>query len=365
MRILFVSRAFPPVVGGIENQNHALFCHLDRIARVTLLANTRGKRFLPLFLPYALCRCLFLARKHDVILLGDGVLAVVGWWIRWFARAPTACVLHGLDLTFANPVYQALWIRRFLPKVDALFPVSRETAEVAARKGLRPSRCHVIPNGVDPEAFSGKLLWAELEALAGRPLRDCRLLLTLGRLVERKGVEWFVRNVMPRLDSDIVYLVAGEGPMRPRITEAVHQLGLASRVMLLGKVSDPLRRTLYQVADVFVQPNIPVAGDMEGFGLVVLEAAAAGAPVVASRLEGLQDAVRDGESGMLVAPGDVEGFVAAIHQLTRDPAYREAFGRRARACVLSHYHWSAIAERYLRACQTLLPVDEKSTDGLG
>jgi glycosyltransferase involved in cell wall biosynthesis len=154
------------------------------------------------------------------------------------------------------------------------------------------------------------------------------LLATLGRLVRRKGVEWFVREVLPALPAHVHYVVAGDGPERPAILDAAGRAGVAGRVHLLGHVDPLARAQVLGGSDIFVQPNVPVVGDMEGFGLVVVEAAMTGTPVVAARLEGISDAVADGETGVLVAPGDARAWIAALMPLIGDPAGTARSGRR-------------------------------------
>ena len=112
MKILFISRAYPPIVGGIENQNYELGKWLGKITDVKIIANKKGKKFLPFFLPYAIVKSLIIARKYDAILLGDGVLGIVAYKLKFFyAKKPIICVIHGLDLTFKSAIYQKLWVK--------------------------------------------------------------------------------------------------------------------------------------------------------------------------------------------------------------------------------------------------------------
>ena len=123
-KILFISRAYPPVTGGIENQNYELSVWLPKIAHVTTIANRRGKKLLPLFLPWATLRALWLAPHHDVILLGDGVLGIVGYIVKTFyPKKSVVSIVHGLDLTFTSSLYQSWWVKHFLPKLDKLIAV--------------------------------------------------------------------------------------------------------------------------------------------------------------------------------------------------------------------------------------------------
>ena len=347
MKVLFISRAYPPVTGGIENHNWALSQWLPHTLELHTLANRHGKRALPWFLPWALLYASWQARRVDAVLLGDGVLAVVGWWLKLLRpQRRVICVVHGLDLSWPAGWYQRLWVRRFLPALDGLIAVSSATRALALSKGLDPARVVVIPNGLDPAAFAGAPDRAALARLLGRPLEGLQTLLTTGRLVRRKGAAWFIREVLPRLPTQVIYLLAGAGPDEAEIRAAIAERDLGARVVLLGRVDDTTRNLLLHSADLFIQPNIPVAGDMEGFGIAVLEAGICGRPVLASALEGLLDAVVDGESGRLLAPQDAAAWVQEITHLLADPAAARALGARAAAHVRAHHAWASIAARY-------------------
>jgi phosphatidyl-myo-inositol dimannoside synthase len=145
-----------------------------------------------------------------------------------------------------------------------------------------------------------------------------------------------------------VYLLAGDGPTTPRIRESVERLGLGERVRLLGRVSEETLERLYRGADLFLMPNVPVAGDIEGFGVVMLEAGLCGLPTVAAELEGIRDVVREGENGHLLPSGDAEGFLAAIERYRADPARLAAASDRAARFVRDTFSWERVADRYVR-----------------
>ena len=175
-----------------------------------------------------------------------------------------------------------------------------------------------------------------------------RVILSVGRLVERKGVAWFVEHVLPRLPEDVLYLVVGEGRQRSAINVAANFSCVASRVRMMGEVSDDMLAAAYRSADVMVMPNIPVRGDMEGFGLVALEAAAAGLPVVASRIEGITDAIQHGRNGILVEAGDVEEYSRALMRLLEMPdSDLASLGETYARYTLENYSWTSTAERYV------------------
>lgn len=183
------------------------------------------------------------------------------------------------------------------------------------------------------------------------------MLLSVGRLIRRKGVARFVANILPMVVMHypgVVYVVVGKGPERNRIMALARARGLAKNVLLFGEIDDQRLAAIYGLADIFVMPNVPVVGDMEGFGIVALEACVNRLPVVASRLEGITDAITDGENGILVDPGDDAGFAKAILGLIADADERRRLGSRAHAHTLERFDWSKIVVRYLEVYNALL-----------
>jgi phosphatidylinositol alpha-1,6-mannosyltransferase len=347
LRVLFISRAHPPTIGGLELQNWQLSQWLGKKALVSTLANTRGRRGAPFFLLYACLSGCIRSRRYDVVLLGDLLLAPVAWVVRRCSRTPVVSVVHGLDVTFSNCLYQRLWVRRFAQDISRFIAVGNETIRAGVVRGLPAAKFTFVPNGVDAGGLSEPHSRAELEAVVGRGLAGRRVLVTVGRLTKRKGVAWFVDQVMPLLDESVIYIVAGQGRAREEVEVRARRSGVGDRVVLLGDVSEAKKRVLLNASDVFVQPNIAVPGDIEGFGISVLEAGACGLPVVASRLEGLKDAVRDGANGVLVESGNARAFQGAIDDLLGDEEYRRDLGHRAREYVSSHCTWQSVAERYI------------------
>jgi phosphatidylinositol alpha-1,6-mannosyltransferase len=161
----------------------------------------------------------------------------------------------------------------------------------------------------------------------------------VGRQVKRKGVIWFLESVMPRLDPDYIYIIAGDGPELAAIRTRIRANKWGQRVFALGRVTGNVRKILFNTADIFVMPNITVPGDMEGFGIVVVEAGSCGLPVVASNTQGIRDAVVEGKTGYLVAEGDAEQFRDMIFRMNLD---RDA----VRTYVNREFNWSKIYCQY-------------------
>lgn len=355
MKILFISRAYPPIVGGIENQNWELGKWLGKISEVKIIANKKGKKILPFFLPYVILKSLTIAGKYDAILLGDGVLGIAGWFIKIFRKKPVICVVHGLDLTFKSRIYQKFWVQKFIKKLDKLIAVGNETVKVAKEKGIPENKIVFIPNGIDTEKFIGNSDRLKIERITGELLESKKLILTSGRLAKRKGVAWFIRNVIPKLPNNVIYIVAGNGPDKENIRNAISEKSnLKNKVKLLGYVTDETRNILFNTCDLFIQPNIKVPGDMEGFGLSVIEAASCKIPVIASNLEGLKDAIKDGQNGFLVEPENSSAWASKINELLLDNDFRNEFGEKARKYIINNYHWKIIAEKYSEEIEKVL-----------
>lgn len=348
MKILFISRAYPPIVGGIENQNYELGKWLGKIADVKIVANKFGKKFLPFFIPYAIFYTLFNLRKYDVLLLGDGVLSVVGMKAKFFyPKKPVACIVHGLDLTYKNKFYQDFWVKWFLPKMDKLIAVGNETIKIAVEKGIPKHKLAFVPNGVDTEKNLRVCSRSDLEKIVGENVEGKKIILTSGRLARRKGVAWFVEHVMPKLSENVLYIIAGSGTDKNNIQKVISENNLKNRVRMLGHVSDETRNILFNSCDLFIQPNIKIEGDMEGFGISVIEAAACRLPVVASELEGLKDAIQHEQNGFLIEPHNSTAYSEKIKELLENDAERKAFGEKARQFVIENFSWEIIAKKYL------------------
>lgn len=354
MKILFISRAYPPIVGGIENQNYELGKWLSEIAETKILANKKGKKFLPFFLPYASAMAVLEMHKYDALVLGDGVLGITGWISKLFhPQKAVVCVVHGLDLTFPSSFYQKVWVDFFLKKMDKFIAVGNETIKVGEEKGLGAEKFVFIPNGVDTEKHLSESTRADLEKIIGQSVENKKVLMTSGRLAKRKGVAWFIRNVLPKLDENFIYVVAGDGPDKENIQQAISDGNLSKRVVMLGYISDEARNTLWATADLFIQPNIKVAGDMEGFGISVIEAGASRLPVLASNMEGLKDAIKDGKNGFLVESENAGAYALKINELFAQGSPRETYGQTVRDFVVENYQWGKIAEQYLEEIKSV------------
>jgi phosphatidyl-myo-inositol dimannoside synthase len=369
VRLLFISHSLPPEgrplenVGGMQrvaiDLHDSLLGHGEASVRMCVLRSAWNRRHFttPLFMASAAREITRLAarREIDAVLFSSLVTATLAVPLRAYLRRRgivTAAIAYGLDATLPSRPYQTL-VRRVFQSLDLVLPISHATAQACRERGLPAERCQVVLLGIRPDRFTPArdrvAARAKLLHLARRETVPRLILTSTGRLVPRKGVAWFTGNVMPLLPPDVVYFVAGEGEDRARIEAEIERQRLGDRVRLLGRVSESELEVLYQGADVFVMPNVPVAGDMEGFGLVILEAGLCGLPTVASRLEGIEDVITDGENGRLIESGDAAAFRDAIMAYYSDQAMLAEAARRARHFTAARFAWSGVTDNYVDA----------------
>lgn len=295
------------------------------------------------------------ARDADVVHVGDPVLSLHAWLIRKFLKKPVAVTVHGLDVTYRNPLYQ-LYLQLF-GKFDLCLPISAYAARLLKESKIKNLESRIITPGVHDRYFDPTVTREHLADLIRKTTHYSlstthSVLFTAGRLVKRKGHAWFIEHVLPHLPVNTVYVIAGDGPERESIKETVRRLGFAieghaQAVLFLGRVSDDDLKILYNTVDAFVQPNITVRGDAEGFGIVLLEAALCQRPVFASRLDGIPDAIHDGKNGRLLPAADADAWIAA---LTAPPPPIS----QARDYTLGNFSWPAQAQKYADELRRLI-----------
>ena len=341
MKVLFITRTYPPLVGGMEKFASDFFNNYRRIGEIDLLANSRGKKSIIPFLLQVMMSIMFNGRKYDVVHLYDAVLFPLIPFIRLFSKAKISFTVNGLDIVYSSFGYQKV-MPLFLRKADKVIAISRYTMAQCEARGIPREKLMTIPIGVIFEAVKAcsdaekAALFSKFDIPFGR-----KVLLTVGRLVKRKGHAWFIKNVIVKLPQDHIYLVAGLGPEFEEIKNLVQALNLAGRVYLLGQISDEEKNCLYQIADLFIMPNVSIRGDQEGFGIVVLEAGSFGLPVIATNLEGIKDVVIDQKTGRLLEEGDTESFVHEIMNFHPD---RSSIAD----SLASSFNWEGVVQRYYK-----------------
>ena len=268
-------------------------------------------------------------------------------------RRPWVAIGHGSEFLSPSPVARFL-TRRAVAGATATIAVSEYTAGLI-RAAARPRRLIVIRNAADGDRFRPGPSPVALRRKWN--LGDARVLLTVGQVSERKAQDVVIR-ALPRILAarpDTVYVMAGLPRRQPEFEALAAELGVADRVRFVGLVSDEELPAAYQLADVFVLVSRRAAdGDVEGYGIVVQEAALCGAPAVVSRDCGLTEAIVEGETGLSVPPDDPEATAAAVLALLGDEAARREMGRRARETAQTAT-WAERVLAYDELLRSLLP----------
>lgn len=369
MRILYVSHTHPPEgqilenVGGMQRVSQQLIKELKRKESVEVFTETinvseKGRIALDTvsFLFKGIFNLPHRVREFDadVVLFSSMVTASLAYFIRKKISVPMVTINHGRDVTLPVGIYQ--W---FVPKIfnslDGVISVSRATRKECIKRGMDPGKGVALPNGFNLKKLSsfpdkGKAR-DRLQRNFRLPLDDHFMLLTVGRMVKRKGHEWFIREVMPRLGERVIYVTVGDGPEYDAINEAAAEAPFTDRIFLLGRQPDEVLKQAYAAADIFIMPNIPVEGDMEGFGIVLLEANMARTPAVAADLEGIKDVIDPGKNGYRVPPRDAEQFAEEIQHMLDGPL--EQFSEQSRKYVQEQFSWRHVAQEYIDYLDTV------------
>lgn len=360
-KITLVSRNFPPLSGGMERLVHQLYRGLLENHEISLLGPDGCEEFVAsanevkstavspttIFLLLTLLKGVYLRISKgtaDIVMGGSGLVGPVVIFLARISGAKSVLLLHGLDIIADSRVYQWFFVP-VLRRADLVICNSRNTARLAVEHGVREANILIVNPGVDlTVATSGQDIAKQQIELDGKTV-----LLSVGRLVPRKGLAEFVERCFVDLaaaNKDLVLLVAGSEPSnalnRPkdsvlaRIEAAIVAHGVSEQVRMLGHANDDDLAALYAAADVLVFPLLEMRGDVEGFGMVAVEAAVHGTPTVAFNCGGVGDAVADGVNGALIDAGDYTKFGAAIGRVAKTDM-RDSASRFARQFSWQNY----------------------------
>ncbi len=371
-RLLFVTQDFPPAVGGIQRYSLELAGALDPLCSAfgVLAPRSPGARETDAGLSFSVRRVWassdtlpFLGAPALLSTSGRGAYTCT-LHAQW-ASAPAALLArrlgrlrkvtvaaHGRELLLTPfghlPPIQREYdrLRRsVLCAVDRVFAVSHYTASLVRALGVAAERVVVVPNGTNAEKFRP---FQREEARARLGLSATPLLLSVARLVPRKGLDSVLRalpQLSTRIPGGVDYVIAGTGPDRERLLALARTLGVAERVRMLGHVADADLPLWYAACDVFVMPARSEPPDVEGFGLVFLEASACARPVVGVRSGGVVDAIEHEKTGFLLDPADDAALCEALSRLLLEPNLAAEFGRAGRARVERDFTWKRVASR--------------------
>lgn len=356
LRLLLCSSEFPPGPGGIGTHSYQLAAQLSRLGwevRVVTPQELATDHEIVAFnsaQPFGVVRqprwrtvpLLVLRRfltawrvawewRPDVV-VASGQIEV--WYCARLAALlgrPWVALAYGSEFLFYRGALRSRAIRRSFEGADAVVAISQYTRDLMRDAGVCPRRVEVVPCGAEAEAFRSGVDVSDFRLRYDLPLGQ-RYVLTVGSVKERKGQDIVIRALpqLVREFPDLVYLVAGRPFPHEGFQRLAEELGVANHVRFLGRVDSEDLAALYNLSEVFVLVSRRTQqGDVEGYGIVVIEAALCGRPAVVSRDCGAEETVADGETGLIVDPGDPDGTARAIGRLLRDDELRARMGRKA------------------------------------
>jgi phosphatidyl-myo-inositol dimannoside synthase len=368
MKVIYISHLHPvgednlENLGGTQTVSLQILNQLKQHPEITvypILLQSSSKRIALhtlLFLPnlYRSLPKIIEEEKADIVCFVSMVTASLAFFLRDKVRIPMVTLNHGHDVIWNFWPYQKL-VPKIFQSLNGVISVSESTRQASIARGLQPKKGIVLPNGItiNPHRpFSKNNSRTFLEKEFNVDLTDKFLLLSVGRLVKRKGHAWFMQEVLPLIQSNIVYLLIGDGSEAETVQRLKQQSLKSNCIILAGKVSNRLLQDAYDAADLFIMPNIPIPGDMEGFGVVILEANEARTPAIATALEGIQDVIKNGVNGFTIEPLKPQKFAEAIDgaiqhdlQILSEASYRYVF---------QHHQWQSIGDRYVNFFQRII-----------
>ncbi|UIR55358.1 glycosyltransferase family 4 protein [Sphingobacterium sp. SRCM116780] len=385
MEILFVSHKYPPAIGGMEKQSFELIENMEAYTTVHKIVYKADESILKFF--FLLNRRIrAMLKKHPNIKLihfNDGLLATFSLYHHGYDQLKKVVTIHGLDIVFPLGYFQ----RKIIPKLnrfDKIIAVSRATREAAIARGIQANKIEVILNGVDHHLLeSSEITIAEILTRYQIDQKAERIIVALGRSVKRKGISWFIKHVLRQLPSSckliligpftktatwkerlfyllppamrhLLFLFLGYPSDERAIRHYLSDPHYSDKLQHIGKIPLADLQCLLRHTGLFIMPNIQVEGDMEGFGLVCLEASICGATVFAADIEGIRDAIVDYKNGFLLPSEEASVWVDCIHVALENPSLLKTRSEGFQQYSLQHYSWDKMTQDYFTSFQVIL-----------
>jgi phosphatidyl-myo-inositol dimannoside synthase len=368
MKIIYISHLHAPAndplknLGGTQTVSLQILDELKQqpdviVYPILLESSTEVESIYTFFQLFNLARRLpeiIRIEKADIVFFTSMITASLSVFVRHKIKVPMVSLNHGLDVIEPFWPYQKL-VAKVFENLDGAMSVSQATRQASLVRGLHPSKSIVVPNGIAAypnRPYNKVSSRRRIDKEFRFNLTDKYLLLSVGRQIKRKGHAWFIQEVLPLIRADVVYLLIGDGSEAEALRLLKEKSPCGDRIFLVGKVSQELLQCAYDAADLFIMPNIPIPGDMEGFGVVILEANEARIPVVASALDGIKDVICNGVNGCAIEPLNPQKFASTVndtidHNLLAlsDSSYRH---------VLQYYQWELIIHQYINFFQKII-----------
>lgn len=367
MKILILTENWPPRIGGIERYLVGMAGELARQHEITIVAPKttappggsdstgnlrviRKKFFWPFIKPAWLPLYIFVHRlaqheKFDLVLCGKGLFeGLVGHYLKKRLRIPYVVFTYYMEISEWQKKPTTLRkLRRVLGNAEHVVIIAEALRKTIESLGVAPNKVIKIHPAVDKsflgEIEAGDPVTHEAHVIDKYNIKN-PYILSVGRLIERKGFDDLIR-AFAKLDqtkfADIDLVIVGDGPQRAALEKIAEREYV--RPLFLGNVSSDDLPALYTNARLFALTPKEIEGDIEGFGIVYLEAAAAGVSTIGTKTGGVPEAIEDTKTGLLAEPGNVDEIAQCMTRLLQDPNLAQRLGDAGKKRVVDMFTW--------------------------
>jgi phosphatidyl-myo-inositol dimannoside synthase len=371
-RALLISGSYyPPQIGGISRQLYRVANSLGPDSVCVLTGNradastkaengVRVYRVPSLFHPSRISRATAwvptLARimakdRPDLVLLGSVDDSNLGLWLHKVLKLPIVLFAYGNEVLSAIEGKHEQPKRAFLV-ANQVVVCSSYSAKLTKDAGTSHDRIHVLHPACDTTFFRPVEVSRELrQRVLTEDSANKKVILSVGNLVSRKGHDIVIRalKLLETRVPNLCYVIVGNGPERSNLEQLAREVGVAHLVKFVGNISDEELPQFYSLCDVFVMASRAQESqhDVEGFGIVYLEANACNKPVIGGRSGGVAEAVIDGVSGLLVDPQSEEDVAEKLAHLLLDTEFARRLGQQGYERVQRDFGWDGYCDKLL------------------
>jgi len=283
--------------------------------------------------------------KTEAILVGQALpVGTAAMILKKFLKIPYLVSCHGMDiLTAAGSPRKKKLLNKILERAAGIIANSEFTKKELLKLAVPENKITIVYPCPGEEPGIGQEKVEEVKRRLG--LADKKIILTVGRLVARKGQDGVIEalpRVLERVPG-VIYVVVGDGPEGRNLKSQISNLNLEDKILLTGEISDERVRAFYQLADVFIMTSRQIGPDVEGFGTVFLEANRFSKPVIAGRSGGVAEAVIDNVTGLIVDPDSTNQIAEVIIKLLTDDSLSKKLGEQGRGRVEREFRWAVQA----------------------
>ena len=369
MNLLFITFEFPPQPGGIGTYTYEIAKHLAEFGHdVTMLAYSHaipeqlivdfdkkqpfrtirfkvnktkiGKIIHRIFKALQVVR----KKRFHLIFISHPHAGIIALFIKWLYNIPYVMMGHGSEFQYNNLFLKWVMVQIFNHS-NVILTNSQYTTKLVKESGISNTTIHTIPLGADDKLYNLKNFDQE-EIKEKYGFKGRQIILTVGNLSQRKGHR-FVIEAIERLKEEfpnILYLIVGRGKKEQEIRALIEQKKLDKYIKMIGFVPLEQLPEYYAMCDIFVlNSTIAESGDVEGFGIVLIEANLMGKPVIGTKNCGIEDAIEHNKSGLIVPMDDTEATMQALRLLLNNPQLRIAMGEYGYRRAKEKYTWKKVA----------------------